>query len=509
MDRQRPKVICLSPTDNVAVAVMDLAPGLLIGSENLVLREQIPVGHKISICKINANDPIQKYNQVIGFATKHILPGEHVHTHNMELVHSIRDYASCQDVPPMQALPGDEQITFDGIPRADGRVGTRNYIGVLATVNCAADVARFIAKSFTDVVLAEFPNVDGVLSLAPGGGCGIAPDGEEFNLLQRTIAGYASHPNFAGILLVGLGCETSQVDCLVNNMNLEKGTLFRTIEIQGAGGTKKTVDHSVEVVREMLHDANRVRRHPVLSSNIVLGLKCSGSDVYSGISANPALGVAVDLLLRQGGTAILSETPEFYGAEYVLKSRAVSPKVANKVSARFQWWEEYVRRYGSEMNNNLTQKDINGGLTTIAEKSLVSASKGGSTNLVGAYEYAERISGKGLVFMDTPTHDAVSITGMVAGGANVISFTTGLGTLCGSKPAPSIKLASNTKIYKQLVDDVDVNCGRIVDSDNTIQEMGEAIFSLILEVASGKETKGESMGYEGSDFAPWQLGPVV
>ena len=509
MNQQNPKVICLNPTDNVAIALVDLAPGNLIGNESLVSQEQVPVGHKISICKINASDPIRKYNQVIGIASKPILPGEHVHIHNMEMVHSIRDYASCQDVPPMQALPGDEQITFDGIPRADGRVGTRNYIGVLATVNCSASVARFIAKSFTDVVLTEFPNVDGVVSLAPANGCCMAPDGEGFHLLQRTIAGYVSHPNFADILLVGLGCEMNQITCLVNNMNLERGNLLRTIEIQEAGGTKKTLDHGVEVVREMLHDANRVKRRPVPSSNIVLGLKCSGSDVYSGISANPALGVAVDFLLRQGGTAILSETPEFYGAEYVLKSRAVSPKVANKVSARFQWWEEYVRRYGSEMNNNLTQKDINGGLTTIAEKSLVSASKGGSTNLVGAYEYAETISGKGLVFMDTPTHDAVSITGMVAGGANVISFTTGIGTLCGSKPAPAIKLASNTKVYKQLIDDVDVNCGRIMDSDNTIQEMGEAIFSLILEVASGKETKGESMGYEGSDFAPWQLGPVL
>ena len=509
MTQQKPKAICLSPTDNVAVALMDLSPDDLIGKRNIRCREQISVGHKIAISKINASDPIWKYKHVIGFASKPILPGEHVHTHNMEPVQSIRDFSICKDPSEMPVSPKVEQATFNGIIRADGMVATRNYVGVLATVNCAGSVARFIAKSFSDMVMVDFPNVDGVVSLVPESGCGMVRDGEDLHLLQRTIAGYKRHPNFAGALLVGLGCEVNQIKSLVNAMGLETGNLFRTLEIQKAGGAKKALKHGVEIVREILHDANRVKRSLVPASNIVLGLKCSGSDVYSGISANPALGVAVDLLLRQGGTAILSETPEFYGSENLLKSRALNPKVAEKMSSRFLWWDKYVRRYGRQMNNSLTQEDVEGGLTTIVEKSLVAASKGGTSNLVGAYEYAETIFGNGLVFMDTPAHDVVSITGMVASGANIVGFTTGLGTLCGSKPAPVIKLASNTKVYRQLMNDLDVNCGSILDGDNTVLEMGESIFSLILEIASGKKTKGESMGYEGSDFMPWQFGPVL
>ena len=509
MRQRKVQIIRLNNMDNVAVALTDLTRGTFMGKGDMVCREHIPMGHKIAFCMINPHDPIRKCSQVIGLASKPILPGEHVHKHNMELGNSIRDYAFCSDLQPMQYLPDEEQASFEGIIRKDGRTGTRNYIGVLATVHCSASVSHLIARSFTNELLTKFPNVDGVVSLAPESGCSIVPDGEGFHLLQRTIAGYATHPNFAGILLVGLGCELNQVNCLVNNMNLKKGHLFRTIDIQEAGGTRETVDRGVEVVREILHEANRISRRKVPASHIVLGLEGGGFDIYTGISANPALGVAVDLLVRHGGTAILSQTPEIYGAEYLLTNRAATPEVREKVIERIRWWGKYTERYGGEMDNNLTADNIANGLTTIAEKSLVAVTKGGTTKLTGVYRYSEPISAKGLVFMDTPSYDAVSITGMASGGANVICFTTGRGALCGSKPVPAIMLASNTKIYRQMIDDMDINCGRIVDGYATMEEMGEAIFHFILEVASGRQSKNESLGYGDSAFVPWQIGPVL
>jgi len=351
--------------------------------------------------------------------------------------------------------------------------------------------------------------VDDVVSLGHGTYCGMVPDGEGFVLLQRTLAGYARHPNFAGILLVGLGCEVNQMDCLVNNMHLKPGLLLRTIEIQKAGGTQETVSQGVAGVREMLAEANHVERHHVPASRLVLALECGGSDAYSGISANPSLGVAVDILVKNGGTAILSETPEIYGAEHLLTRRAVSREVGEKLVQYIRWWEEHTSSLGGEINNNPTPGNKAGGLTTILEKSLGAAAKGGTTNLMEVYGYAEPVSAKGLVFMDTPGYDAVSVTGMVAGGANVICFTTGRGSVCGFKPVPTLKLASNTEMYRRLSDDMDVNCGLIVDGQSTVQEMGEGIFRLILETASGKQTRSELLGFGDNEFVPWQIGPVM
>jgi altronate hydrolase len=323
------------------------------------------------------------------------------------------------------------------------------------------------------------------------------------------MAGYAYHPNFCGVVLMGLGCEVNQVDCLMDNMHLEEGLLLRAINIQKAGGTREAVRQGVEAVREMLPEANRVQRVALPASHIVLGLECGGSDAYSGISANPALGVAVDILVEQGGTAILSETPEIYGAEHLLTRRAVSRGVGEKLLERIRWWEEYTTRLGGEINNNPTPGNKAGGLTTILEKSLGAIAKGGTTNLVEVYGFAEAVSAQGLVFMDTPGYDVVSITGMIAGGANIICFTTGRGTVCGFKPVPTIKLASNTEMYERMSDDMDLNCGPILDGKATIQEMGEAIFRLILESASGKKTKSELFGFGDNEFVPWQIGPVM
>lgn len=501
--------LCLNPQDNVVVALAELAAGSLIAEGSVVCRHEVPAGHKVALRKIAAREAIRKYGQLIGFASRDIEPGDHVHTHNMEMGDFARDYAIGAEAQPMEAIADKDRATFEGIVRADGSVGTRNYIGVLASVNCAASVARFIADSFRGETFAEFPQVDGVVSLAHGTGCGMGADGEGFSFLQRTLAGYARHANFAGVLIVGLGCEVNQIDCLFENMRLEHGPFLQSITIQDTGGTREAVHHGVAAIRAMLPEANRIKRCSVPVSTIVLGLECGGSDAYSGISANPALGAAVDLLVRHGGTAILSETPEIYGAEHLLTRRAISRGVGEELVRRVKWWEEYTSRLGGKIDNNPSPGNKAGGLTTILEKSLGAVAKGGTTNLVEVYGYAEPVSAKGLVFMDTPGYDAVSVTGMVAGGANLIGFTTGRGNVCGFKPVPTMKLATNTAMYERLVGDMDVNCGLIVDGKATVLEMGEAIFRLILETASGKKTKSELFGFGDNEFVPWQIGAVM
>ncbi len=509
MNLQQPLIVRLNAQDNVAVALRGLEPRAVISKEGVVCTEEIPAGHKVALKEIRANGPIRKYGQIIGFATKTIRPGEWVHTHNMAMGDFTRDYAIGKEARPVHVVPKEDRPSFHGIIREDGRIATRNYIGVLCTVNCSASVSRFIADTIRSDFLAEFPNVDGVVSLGHGSGCGMVSNAEGFRLLQRTLAGYASHPNFAAVLLVGLGCEVNQLDCLINNMNLKTGPLLQSIEIQRTSGTRDAVRLGIEAIRKMLPSADRVKREPVSVNHIILGLECGGSDAFSGITANPALGAAVDLLVSCGGTAILSETPEIYGAEHLLTRRAVSDEVGEKLIGRIQWWEGYTSKLGGEIDNNPTPGNRAGGLTTILEKSLGAVAKGGTTNLAEVYEYAEMVSAKGLVFMDTPGYDVASITGMVAGGANLICFTTGRGTVCGFKPVPTIKLASNTEMYSRLEEDMDMNCGLILDGKATVQEMGEAIFNLVIETASGKKTKSESLGFGDNEFVPWQMGPVM
>jgi altronate hydrolase len=499
----------LSEKDNVAVAVKTLSPGDKIQEEGVVSGNRIPPGHKVATVRIEAGQPIFKYGQIIGFASRKIEPGEHVHIHNVEMGTFERDDTLAENARPMEKEAEAQQITFQGFLRRDGRVGTRNYVGILATVSCSVSVARFIADAFSGKALAEFPNVDGVISLGHGTGCSMLPHGEGFVYLQRVLAGYARHPNFAGVVLVGLGCEVNQVDCLMANEGLEENPGFRPIVIQDAGGTRETVRRGIEAVQAMLPEANRVERTSLPASHIVLGLECGGSDAYSGISANPALGAAVDLLVRQGGTAILSETPEIYGAEHLLTRRAVRAEVAEKLLKRIRWWEQYTSKLGGEINNNPTPGNKAGGLTTILEKSLGAVAKGGATSLVEVYEYGEPVSAKGLVFMDTPGYDVVSVTGMVAGGANMICFTTGRGSVCGFSPVPAIKLASNTTTYRRMQDDMDVDCGPIVEGKADIEEIGRAVFRLIVDTASGKKTKSEILGFGESEFVPWQIGPVM
>jgi altronate hydrolase len=509
MNARQPTIIRLHERDNVAVTLLDLAAGEAIASANLTARDHIPAGHKVAIRRINLGDPVLKFGQIIGFAAAAIGPGEHVHTHNLKIRNFQRDYKIGTDSHPTELVSEAEHAHFEGIVRADGRVATRNYIGVLATVNCSASVSRFIADEFNEEMLTDFSNVDGVVALGHGTGCGMNADSQGFKILQRTLAGYTRHPNFGAILLVGLGCEVNLVDCLMQNMNLAEGPLLKTINIQTAGGTRQSVRQGVSTIQELLPEVNRVERCTVAADHIILGLECGGSDAYSGISANPALGAAADLLVRHGGTAILSETPEIYGAEHLLTRRAVSRAVGEKLVARVKWWETYTASLGGEINNNPTPGNKAGGLTTILEKSLGAAAKGGTTTLMQVYEYAEPVLSKGLVFMDTPGYDATSITGMVAGGANIVCFTTGRGTVCGFKPVPTIKLASNTAMFQQMKGDMDINCGRVINGEASIREMGQEIFGAILEVASGKKVKSEILGFGDNEFVPWHIGAVM
>jgi altronate hydrolase len=495
--------IRLHAEDDVVIARLEIPAGTLVTKENVRAGDRIPAGHKIAVRAVEKGRPVHRYNQIIGFATQAIQPGDHVHVHNVAMGDFQRDYAFSSLVKKTQYI--ENPATFLGIVRPDGRVATRNYIGILTSVNCSATVARMIARHFENN-LHDYPNVDGVVALTHKTGCGMASDGEATDVLRRTIAGYARHPNFFSSQLVGLGCEANQVNVLIASQKLKRQDAFT---IQEKGGTRKAVETGIARIKEILPEANKVKREPVPASHLILGLQCGGSDGYSGISANPALGAAVDLLVRHGGTAILSETPEIYGAEHLLTRRAVSREVGEKLIARIKWWEEYTARNGNEMNNNPSPGNKAGGLTTILEKSLGAVAKGGTTNLVGVYEYAEPVTAKGFVYMDTPGYDPVSATGQVAGGANMICFTTGRGSAYGCKPSPSLKLATNTPLFVHQEDDMDINCGTIIDGTETIQQAGERFFKLILETASGRKSKSEAFGYGDDEFAPWTLGATM
>lgn len=504
--------IRIHPADNVIIARRQLLGGTALAEEGgLLVAGLVPPGHKVATAAIAAGAPVRRYNQVIGHATQAIAPGQHVHTHNLAFASFERAHEPGAGAQP--TVYAAEPASFDGIVRADGRVATRNYIGVLTSVNCSATAARAIADHFRRDVhpeaLTDYPNVDGVVALTHGMGCAMASDGEELQVLRRTLGGYARHANFFGLLVVGLGCETNQIQGLIAQEGLQEGARLVAFNIQDTGGTAKTVARGVELIRAMLPEANRVKRQPVPARHLLVGLQCGGSDGYSGISANPALGAAVDRLVRHGGTAILSETPEIYGGEHLLTRRAASPAVADKLMARIRWWEAYTARNGMTMDNNPSAGNKAGGLTTILEKSLGAIAKSGTTQLVDVYEFAQAITARGFVYMDSPGYDPVSATGQVASGANLICFSTGRGSAYGCAPSPSLKLATNTALWQRQEEDMDINCGGIVDGSETVDEAGERIFQRMLATASGRATKSELHGYGQSEFVPWQLGAVM
>jgi altronate hydrolase len=497
----------LHPADNVEVARTDLAMGDVAGGCRV--KEIVPAAHKIAIETIAKGEPVRKYGQIIGYASEEITAGDHVHRHNLIYGAAPLEHDFCADYRPVEPVPDEECTRFDGYHRANGAVGTRNMIAVLSMVNCSAVVARRIARAFTPDVLASYANVDGVAAFTSGTGCGMSGSGEGFDMLQRVIWGYARNPNIGGVLLVGLGCEINQIDFLLDAYGISPGPAFQVMNIQTLGGTARTIRAGVERIRDMLPEVNRATRRPAPVSRLMLGLQCGGSDGLSGITANPALGHACDLLVGQGSAVVLSETPEIYGAEHLLTRRAASPRIARKLLARVAWWEDYVARNKGSMDNNPSPGNKAGGLTTILEKSLGAVAKGGTTGLNGVYDYAEPIDASGLVFMDSPGYDPVSVTGQIASGCNLVCFTTGRGSILGSKPAPTIKIATNTTMFRHMAGDMDIDAGRIVSEGVDVERVGREIFDRIVRVASGQATVSEAQGLGEDEFVPWQIGATM
>ena len=502
-------VIRLHKNDNVVVARRNIEIDEYVSNESLKTHAQVPAGYKIATTLIKQGEPIRKYNVVIGFATEDIMPGEVAHTQNIVFRDYDRDYAHATEYQPVDILPLNQRATFQGIVRNDGSVGTRNYIGICSTVNCSATVVRMIAEWFTPEQLAQYPNIDGVVAFSHSLGCGMEMSGEPMELLRRTIAGYAKHANIAATLIIGLGCERNQIDALMENEQLDSGPTLYTFNMQDTGGTRKTIEAGIATVKSILPDANNIKRQTVDASHLTVGLQCGGSDGFSTITANPALGYAVDILVRHGGTGILSETPEIYGVEHTLTRRAASTEIGEKLIERVKWWkDEYSVGRDVQINGRVSPGNSKGGLANIIEKSLGSSMKGGTGPLMGVYKYAEPVTQKGFVFMDTPGYDPVSVTGQVAGGANLLAFTTGRGSMFGAKPVPCLKLATNTPMFWSLEEDMDINCGEIIDGTKTMAEMGKAIFELMLATASGEPSKSEKLGLGDNEFIPWDIGIV-
>ncbi|CAA9411866.1 MAG: Altronate dehydratase [uncultured Ramlibacter sp.] len=504
---ERSPVIRLHPEDNIVITRVDVAIGTRIEGEGFTSRAQAPAGSKLASRAIRSGEAVRKYGETIGFATTDVPGGGLLHGATVAFREFERDPASARDYRPVDLLPPEQRATFQGIQRPNGKVGTRNYVGILSTVNCSATAVHRIAQWFTPERLRDFPNVDGVVAFAHGTGCGMEMTGEPMDLLRRTLGGYAVHANFAAVLVVGLGCERNQLSTLLADQELEPGPLLRTFVMQDTGGTRQTIEAGIAAVQELLPAANDVKRTTVSASHLCVGLQCGGSDTFSSITANPALGAAMDILVRHGGTAVLSETPEIYGVEHTLTRRAQSVAVADKLLERIRWWkEEYAVGRDVQINGRVSPGNQAGGLANIIEKSLGSSMKGGTTPLMEVYRYAEPIRQSGLVFMDTPGFDPCSATGQIAGGANLIAFTTGRGSMFGAKPVPSIKLATNTPMYKRLTEDMDINCGVILDGEATIESMGRQIFEEMLEVASGRRTRSEELGLGDHEFVPWNIG---
>ncbi len=491
-------------SDSVAVALVDLHPGDLL-IDGVIVAEAVKAGHKVALRLHDSGQPVIKLGQPIGMASQSIAPGQHVHSHNLEFA----GQANREIIGSRIIAPAPQPASFMGYKRADGSVGTRNYLGVLTSVNCSATVARRIADHFTPERLAAYPDVDGVVAFSHMSGCGMAKNGRGIDNLRRTIGGYARHPNFAGVLVVGLGCEVNQIDPLLEASGLVQSERLRILGIQDAGGTRTAIEDGIAAIETMLPLANTAERSEFSAAHLTLGLQCGASDGYSGLTANPALGRAADLLVAAGGKVVLSETPEIYGAENLLLERAVDAGVAQALIEKLDWWEEYAARDGVSLDNNPSPGNIAGGITTIIEKSLGAVAKAGTSPLVDVIDYASTIAKPGLTFMDTPGYDPCSATGQIAGGANLIAFTTGRGSVFGSKPAPTIKLASNSDLAARMADDIDIDCGRMISGKVSLDELGTEIFALLLDVASGKQTASEINDIGDNEFVPWVPGAAM
>lgn len=497
----------LHPDDNIAVAVSDLVAGEEIAEFGLKVRRGVPRGHKVAVRAIAEDEAVYKYGQVIGHSTCAILAGEHVHSHNLGMSPHTDDYAHSSAARPTEFVPDSLRDSFMGYRRGDGKTGTRNYVGIISSVNCSATVAKHVVREIEQRgILDEFPNVDGVVAVTHGVGCCVSSKNEAFAMLQRTVWGHVRHPNFGAVMMVGLGCETNQIPAMVETFGKPPSGSLNFMTIQQMGGTRKTIEACIEkLTSDVLPAADKARREEVSVSELIVALQCGGSDGYSGITANPALGLAVDRIVQQGGSAILAETTEIYGAEHLLTRRAVRPEVGEALIERIRWWEDYAEKLEGEINNNPTPGNKAGGLTTILEKSLGAVCKAGSTNLVSVLRYAEPVKEPGMHLMDSPGYDPMSITGEVASGANLICFTTGRGSVYGYKPTPSIKIATNSPMFRHMEEDMDLNAGTIADGEETHEQVAERIYRQILHVASGGKTKSEELGFGDCEFVPWNI----
>ena len=499
--------IRLDPADNVVTATRTLEAGTAV--DDVVTTAILPRNHKLASREIKAGEAVRKYAQVIGYAKELIVAGGHVHTHNVEFRNTEEDYEISTDLRPAVPVAEAARDSFMGYRRENGRVGTRNYIGILTSVNCSATAARMIASAFGPEEMARYPNVDGVVAFVHGTGCGMAGQGEGFEALQRVMWGYARNPNHGGVLMVGLGCEMNQIDWLLEAYGLKQGPLFKTMNIQDSMGLAKTVETGIAMVREMLPEVNRATRESCPASELMVALQCGGSDALSGVTANPALGYACDLLVAQGGTGVLAETPEIYGAEHLLIRRAIDDATGKRLIGLIDWWQDYTARNHGSMDNNPSPGNKKGGLTTILEKSLGAASKGGTTPLTGVFKYAEPVTVRGFTFMDSPGYDPASVTGQIASGCNLVTFTTGRGSAFGSKPSPCIKIATNTEMYERLMSDMDINAGTMLTEGQSLEEKGREIYDMLLKVASGNPSKSEAQGLGDYEFVPWQIGATM
>ena len=509
MNREISPFIRLNPKDNVVVARRDVPAGMEVESEGFTTRTEVPAGYKAAARDIRKGEPILKYNTCIGFAAEDTPAGTMMHSHNIVFEHVDLDYAFSRDYHPTELLPPEQRATFQGFVRPDGWVATRNYIGILVASNCAATVARKIANHFTPERLAAYPNVSGVVPFVTGLGCGMEMTGPFMDLLRRTIMGYATNPNLGAAIVTALGCERNNIDGMFEHAGLQESETLQKLVIQDVGGTAKAVEEGIRRVEQLLPVVNACRRQTVSAEHLVLALECGGSDGFSGLSANPALGRAVDLLVKNGGTAILSETTEIFGVEHTLTRRARTPEVGQKLVDHINWWLKYNEGKDCQINGRVSPGNNKGGLANVLEKSLGGAKKGGETALNEVYDYAEKVTEHGLVFMNTPGYDPVATTGQVAGGATMVAFTTGRGSCFGGVPSPVLKLASNTPMYQRMEGDMDINCGVIIDGEKDLDEMGQLIFERILQVASGDRSKSELLGVGENEFVPWPIGVLA
>ena len=502
--------IQVSPRDNVAVAKRALARGdrvVLPDGDSVAIRGTVTPGHRFATRPIPASELVLQYGQPIG-TSKGMAVGDPISHDNMgDEVPFDRELPADLHHPETELLPEGERACFAGFRRPDGRVGTRNWVLIVPTSMCASHEAAQIATvaEFTLWSREKFPHVDGVVALPHNKGCG-SSEGSNLEVMLRTLANYAGHPNVGAVLFMDLGCEKTNLELLRSYLG-DRGGLgwdkpVAWLGIQEAGGTQAAIQRGLAAIEGMLPEANATAREECSAADLVLGVKCGGSDGFSGLSANPALGHCSDLVVRSGGTVLITEIPEFCGAEHLFARRARNAEVGRQVFEAVDWYADYASKFGTVLAENPSPGNVAGGLLNITIKSLGAMAKAGTTRVEGVTGYAEPPRGRGLHLMQGPGYDQESTPGLVGAGCNAVIFTTGRGTTIGNAIAPVIKLASNTPVFQRMGDDLDLNAGTIIDGTETIPEVGQRVFDHLVELASG-ETLARAEVNKHREFQFW------